>query len=91
VTSMLQGSTQDITETVIKYHAGHAAAARLLARKVPGSAVEEVPGTSSRLVLLLGSNYGTTTQTDGTGQATTTPTPSPSLAARTASQNICAN
>jgi LCP family protein required for cell wall assembly len=91
VTSMLQGSTQDITETVIKYHAGHAAAARLLARKVPGSAVEEVPGTSSRLVLLLGSNYGTTTQTDGTGQTTTTPTPSPSLAARTASQNICAN
>jgi LCP family protein required for cell wall assembly len=91
VTSMLQGSTQDITETVIKYHAGHAAAARLLARKVPGSAVEEVPGTSSRLVLLLGSNYGTTTQTDGAGQTTPTPTPSPSLAARTASQNICAN
>lgn len=90
VTSMLQGDTQDITETVIKYHAGHAAAARLLARKVPGSAVEEVPGTSSRLVLLLGSNYGTTTQTEGTSQATS-PTPSPSLATRTASQNICAN
>jgi LCP family protein required for cell wall assembly len=90
VTSMLQGDTQDITETVIKYHAGHAAAARLLARKVPGSAVEEVPGTSSRLVLLLGSNYGTTTQTEGTRQATS-PTPSPSLATRTASQNICAN
>ena len=91
VTSMLQENTQDITETVIKYHAGQAAAARLLARKVPGSAVEEVPGTSSRLVLLLGSNYGTTTQTEGTGQTTTTPTPSPSLSSRTASQNICAN
>ena len=90
VTSTLQENTQDVTETVIKYHAGHAAAARLLARKVPGSAVQEVPGTSRRLVLLLGSNYGTTTQTEGTGQ-TATSTPPPSLATRTASQNICAN
>ena len=90
VTSMVQENTQDITETVIKYHAGEAAAARLLARKVPGSAVEEVPGTSSRLVLVLGSNYGTTTQTEGTGQAAS-PTPSPSFSSRTASQNICAN
>jgi LCP family protein required for cell wall assembly len=90
VTSMVQQNTQDVTETVIKYHAGHADAARLLARKIPGSAVEEVPGTSNRLVLLLGSNYGTTTQTEGTGQAGT-PTPSPSLSSRTANQNICAN
>jgi LCP family protein required for cell wall assembly len=90
VTGMVQENTQDITETVIKYHAGQAAAARLLARKVPGSAVEEVPGTSSRLVLLLGSNYGTTTQTEGTGQAAS-PSPSPSLSSRSASQNICAN
>ena len=77
VTSMVQENTQDVTETMIKYHAGHAAAARLLARKVPGSAVEEVPGTSRGLVLVLGSNYGTT--------------PSPSFTSRTASQNICAN
>jgi hypothetical protein len=90
VTSMVQENTQDISETVIRYHAGEAAAARLLARKVPGSAVEEVPGTSSRLVLVLGSNYGTTTQTEGTGQAAS-PTPSPSFSSRTASQNICAN
>ena len=90
VTSMTQETTQDITETVIKYHAGHAAQARLLEAKVPGSAVQEVPGTSDRLVLLLGSNYGTTTQTAGTGQAVT-PTPSPSFSSRTASQNICAS
>jgi LCP family protein required for cell wall assembly len=90
VTSMVQQNTQDITETVIRYHVGHAAAARLLARKVPGSAVELVPGASSQLVLLLGSDYGTTTQTEGTGQATS-PTPSPSFSSRTASQNICAN
>ena len=90
VTSMTQETTQDITETVIKYHAGHAGQARLLEAKVPGSAIEEVPGTSGRLVLLLGSNYGTTTQTAGVTQLTT-PTPSPSFSSRTASQNICAS
>jgi hypothetical protein len=90
VTSMTQGATQDITETVIKYHAGHGAQARLLEAKVPGSAIQEVPGTSDRLVLVLGSNYGTTTQTAGTTQSAT-PTPSPSFSSRTASQNICAN
>ena len=57
---------------------------------MPGSAIQEVPGTSDRLVLVLGSNYGTTTQTAGTAQ-TSTPTPSPSFSSRTASQNICAS
>src|ERR1039457_5239020 len=90
VTSMTQESIQDISETVIKYHAGHGAQARLLEARVPGSAIQEVPGTSDRLVLLLGSNYGTTTQTEGTAQSTT-PAPSPSFSSRTASQNICAN
>jgi LCP family protein required for cell wall assembly len=88
VTSMTQESTQNVTETVIKYHPGHTAQARLLEAKVPGSAIQEVPGTSDRLVLVLGSNYGTTTQTAGTTQGTT---PTPSLSSRTASQNICAN
>ena len=90
VTSMTQESTQNVTETVIKYHPGHTAQARLLEAKVLGSAIQEVPGTSDRLVLVLGSNYGTTTQTAGTTQGTT-PTPSPSLSSRTASQNICAS
>src|SRR5882757_9524667 len=90
VTSMTQESTQDVTETVIRYHAGHAEQARLLEAKLPGSAIQQVPGTSDRLVLVLGSNYGTTTQTAG-ATPTTTPTPSPSLSSRTASQNICAN
>ena len=89
VTGMIQGVTQDVTETVIRYHAGHGAQARLLEAKVPGSAVQEVPGSSDGLVLLLGSNYGTTTQTAGTTQPST-PTPSPSISSRTASQNICA-
>ena len=89
VTGMIQGVRQDVTETVIRYHAGHGAQARLLEAKVPGSAVQEVPGSSDGLVLLLGSNYGTTTQTAGTIQSST-PTPSPSISSRTASQNICA-
>src|SRR6266545_4136347 len=90
VTSMTQETTQDVTETVIRYHAGHGAQARLLEAKVPGSAIQEVPGTSDRLVLVLGSNYGTTTQTAGTTQSST-PTPSASFSSRTASQNICAS
>jgi hypothetical protein len=90
VISMTQEPTPDVTETVIKYHAGHGIQARLLEAKVPGSAIQEVPGTSDRLVLVLGSNYGTTTATAGTAQSTT-PTPSPSFSSRTASQNICAS
>ena len=92
VTSMIQGTAQDVTETVIRYHAGHGAQARLLEAKVPGSAIQEVPGSSDRLVLVLGSNYGTTTttQTAGTTQSSA-PTPSPSFSSRTASQNICAS
>jgi len=90
VISLTQAATQDFTETVIRYHAGHGAQARLLEAKVPGSAIQEVPGTSDRLVLLLGSNYGTTTETAGSTQAAS-PTPSPSFSSRTASQNICAS
>ena len=90
VTGMTQGVAQDVTETVIRYHAGHSAQARLLEAKVPGSAVQEVPGTSDGLVLLLGSNYGTTTQTAGAIQPSA-PTPSPTISSRTASQNICAS
>jgi LCP family protein required for cell wall assembly len=90
VISMTQAVTQDITETVIRYHAGHGAQARLLEAKMPGSAIQEVPGTSDRLVLLLGSNYGTTTETAGSTQAAA-PTPAPSFSSRTASQNICAS
>ena len=87
VASATQGSTQDVTETVIQYHAGSQAQARLLEAKVPGAAIQQVPGTGARLTLVLGSNYGTTVQ----AAAHATPTPSPSISARTATQNICAN
>ncbi|HEV8275823.1 MAG TPA: LCP family protein [Streptosporangiaceae bacterium] len=77
-------SSHNVTQTLIEYHAGQLPEARLLAAKVHGSALQEVPGTG-KITLLLGSNYGSTAHT-GPG---TKPQPASSFAPRTASQNIC--
>ncbi|HUY51935.1 MAG TPA: LCP family protein [Streptosporangiaceae bacterium] len=90
VASTSQDTAQNVTETVIKYHAGSQAEAMLLESKIPGSAILQVPGTGSTLTLVLGSDYGTTAHAVGAAQAAT-PTPSPSFSSRTASQNICAS
>ena len=90
VTNMTQGTTQDVTETMIRYHAGSEAQAKLLESKLPGSAIQQVPGSSPKLTLVLGSDYGTTAHASDSAQAAT-PTPSPTLSSRTASENICAN
>ena len=90
VASATQGTTQDVTETIIQYHTGSLAQARLLEAKVPGSGIRQVSGTGTGLTLVLGSNYGTTAQAVSTPQSAT-PTPSPSISSRTATQNICAN
>ena len=90
VASATQSTTQDVTETVIQYHAGSLTQARLLEAKVPGSGIRQVSGTGTGLTLVLGSNYGTTAQAASTPQSVT-PTPSPSISSRTATQNICAN
>jgi LCP family protein required for cell wall assembly len=79
-----QASSQTVTQTLIKYHAGQQEQASLLAAKVHGAALEEVAGTG-QVTLLLGSNYGSTAYT-GPG---TNPQPASSFAPRTASQNIC--
>jgi LCP family protein required for cell wall assembly len=76
--------SQTVTETVIRYHAGQQEAARLLAWKLHGAALLQVPGTGS-LSLILGSNYGSTAHT-GPGSA---PQPMSSFAPRTAAQKIC--
>jgi hypothetical protein len=55
-------SSHNVTQTLIKYHAGQQPEARLLAAKVHGSALQEVPGTG-KITLLLGSNYGSTAHT----------------------------
>jgi LCP family protein required for cell wall assembly len=88
VTNMTQESAPNVTLTVIKYHEGSQAQAKLLESKLPGAAIQEVPGTSSHLTLVLGSNYGTTAH--ASGAAPSTPTPSPTFSSRTASQSICA-
>ncbi len=84
-----QDTSTNVAETVIKYHQGDRAQAKLLASKVPGAVMEQVPGTSPRLTLVLGSDYNITTQSTQASQAAV-PTPSPSFSSRTASQNICA-
>ena len=84
-----QLTSTDVTETVIKYHQGSRAKAKLLLRKLPGAVMELVPGTSPRLTVVLGSDYGSTTASEST--QTAGPTPSPSISSRTASQNICAS
>ena len=77
-------SSQTLTQTLIQYHAGQGPQASLLAAKVHGAALEQVPGTGE-VTLVLGSNYGSTAHT-GPG---TNPQPSSTFAPRTANQNIC--
>jgi LCP family protein required for cell wall assembly len=89
VTAETQDTSTNVTETVIKYHQGSRAQAKLLLSKVPGAVMEQVPGSSPRLILVLGSDYGSTTASQSTQSVA--PTPSPSISSRTASQNICAS
>jgi LCP family protein required for cell wall assembly len=76
--------SQDVTQTLIKYHVGQLQQAQLLAGKVHGAALQEVPGTG-QITLVLGSNYGSTANAG----PRTTPQPASSFAPRTANQNIC--
>jgi len=77
-------SSQSLTQTLIRYHVGQGPQASLLAAKVHGAALEQVPGTGE-VTLVLGSNYGSTAHT-GPG---TNPQPTSTFAPRTANQNIC--
>ena len=76
--------SQDVTQTLIKYHAGQLQQAQLLAGKVHGAALQEVPGTG-QVTLVLGSNYGSTANAG----PRTTPQPASSFVPRTANENIC--
>ncbi|MGE5134583.1 MAG: LCP family protein [Gemmatimonadota bacterium] len=78
-------ASRSVTQTVIRYHAGSAAAAQRLADKVSGAVLQKVPGTGPDLTLVLGSDYGTTTTIGNP----VTPQPTPSLSTRTATQSIC--
>jgi LCP family protein required for cell wall assembly len=76
--------SQDVTQTLIKYHAGQLPQAQLLAARVHGAALQEVPGTG-QVTLVLGSNYGSTANAG----PRTTPQPASTFAPRTANENIC--
>jgi hypothetical protein len=82
-------SLQNVIQTVIKYPASLAAAAKLLESKIPGAALQEVPGSATALTLVLGSDYGTTVDATSPSAPTPAPQPSASFGARTANQNIC--
>jgi len=92
------------TQTVIKYRAGQQRQASRLGAEVTGAAFQQVSRQRRALILLLGSNYGTTAQastgataqasTGATAQASTGATtpalqPSAGLSARKASQHVC--
>jgi LCP family protein required for cell wall assembly len=76
--------SQNVTQTLIKYHDGQLPQAELLAAKVHGAALQEVPGTG-QVTLVLGSNYGSTANAG----PRTNPQPASSFAPRTANENIC--
>jgi LCP family protein required for cell wall assembly len=76
--------SQNVTQTLIKYHNGQLPQAQLLAAKVHGAALQEVPGTG-QVTLVLGSNYGSTANAG----PRTNPQPASSFAPRTANENIC--
>jgi len=88
VTHTGTASSQAVTQTVIRYRAGQEAEALLLAKRVHGAAIVEEHGTQtgfSHLILVVGSDYGTTANIG----STTSPQPASTFAPRTATQNIC--
>src|SRR5215472_8365284 len=88
VTHTGTASSQALTQTEIRYRAGQEAEALLLAKRVHGAALVEEHGAQkgfSHLILVVGSDYGTTAAIG----STTSPQPASTFAPRTATQNIC--
>jgi len=82
--------TQKAAQTVIRYHAGQEEEALMLAKRVHGAAITQVPGPavalgSGHITLVVGGDYGTTVTT----APVTAPLPASTFKPRTASQNIC--
>jgi hypothetical protein len=91
VPHMRTASSQHVSQTVIRYHAGQEAEALLLAKDLPGVSLSQISGPAEaigtgHITLLLGSDYGTGVTL---GPAAGTPQPASTFAPRTASQNIC--
>ena len=91
VPHMRTASSQNVSQTVIRYHAGQEAEALLLAKDLPGVSLSQMSGPAEaigtgHITLVLGADYGTAVTL---GPAATTPQPASTFAPRTASQNIC--
>jgi len=91
VPHMRTASSQKVSQTVIRYHAGQEAEALLLAKDLPGVSLSQMSGPaqaigSGHITLLLGSDYGTSVTL---GPAASTPQPASTFTPRTANQNIC--
>jgi LCP family protein required for cell wall assembly len=85
VTRTGNAASANVTETVIRYHAGEQQDAQLLASKLHGAGLRLVPG-NGLVTVVLGSNYGTTVHL---GRGGARPQPASSFSPRTATQNIC--
>jgi hypothetical protein len=90
VPHMRAASSQNVSQTVIRYHVGQEAEALLLAKDLPGVSLRAESGPAEaigtgHITLLLGSDYGTNV----TMGPATSPQPASTFAPRTASQDIC--
>uniref|UniRef100_UPI000364F791 LCP family protein n=1 Tax=Actinokineospora enzanensis TaxID=155975 RepID=UPI000364F791 len=66
-----------VPKTVVRYGAGHEAAAQTLASAVPGAELQEDPSMSGALVLTIGPDFAGQVIAPGTGGANPNPTPPP--------------
>jgi LCP family protein required for cell wall assembly len=81
--------SQNEIETVIEYPPALAAAAKLVASKVPGAGLQQVSGGTEAVTLVLGSNYGTTVYATSPAEPAPAPQPVANYKPRTANQDIC--
>jgi hypothetical protein len=91
VPHMRAASSQAVSQTVIRYHAGQEAEALLLAKDLPGVSLSQESGPAEaigagHITVLLGADYGTAVTM---GPAAVAPQPASTFAPRTANQNIC--
>jgi LCP family protein required for cell wall assembly len=78
-------ASANVTETVIRYHAGQQQDAQLLASRLHGAGLRLVPG-HGYVTVVVGGNYGTTVHL---GSGSVHPQPASSFASRTASRDVC--
>jgi LCP family protein required for cell wall assembly len=81
-------ASQDIARTVIRYPAGHKAAAQLVQQVLPGATLQQVNGLARVQVVLGLSDHAVSTPA-GSPSASPSPQASPSAPGKTAAQSAC--